>query len=86
MAMWEPHARQGRQAWMRSSQIANVRQKETREIETMPRRGEDNPRERRKNSDCGGHAGAMMMPAFEIFLVPWRWGITSNSWPRLIFW
>jgi hypothetical protein len=47
--------------------LANLRQKETREIETIPMRGEDDPREKRGNSDRGGHAGATMMPAFEIF-------------------
>ena len=59
--MGEPHARRGRRARTRSSRIANVRQKETREIETMPRRGEDNPCETCRNSDCkgtwGGDAG-----------------------------
>jgi hypothetical protein len=65
--MGEPHARRGRRARTRSSRIANVRQKETREIETMPMRGEDDPREKRGNSDRGGHAGATMVPAFEIF-------------------
>jgi hypothetical protein len=66
-AMGEPHAWRGRRARTRSSRIANVRQKETSEIETMRRRGEGNPRETRGNSDRGGHAGATMMPAFEIF-------------------
>ena len=41
--MGEPHAQQGQQAWTRSLRIANVRQKETREIETMLMRGEDDP-------------------------------------------
>ncbi len=71
--MGEPHARRGRRgrrARTSSSRIANVRQKETREIETMPMRGEDDPREKRGNSDRGGHAGATMMPAFESF--HWR--------------
>jgi hypothetical protein len=66
-AMGEPHARRGRRARTKSSRIANVRHKETREIKTMPRRGEDNPRETRGNSDRGGHAGATMMPAYETF-------------------
>jgi hypothetical protein len=65
--MGEPHARRGRQARTRSSRIANVRQKETIEIKTMPMRGEDDPRKKSGNLDRGGHAGAMMMPAFEIF-------------------
>jgi hypothetical protein len=42
--MGEPHARRGWRARTRSSRIANVRQKETREIKTMPMRGEDDPR------------------------------------------
>jgi hypothetical protein len=67
MAMGEPHARRGRRACTRSSRIANARQKETREIETMPMRGEEDPRETRGNSDRGGHAGLTMMLAFEIF-------------------
>jgi hypothetical protein len=46
-AMGEPHARRGRRTRTRSSRIANVRQKETREIKTMPRRGEDDPHETR---------------------------------------
>jgi hypothetical protein len=62
-AMGEPHAR----ARTSSSRIANVRLKATREIEMMPRRGEDDPRETRGNLDRGGHAGGTMMPAFEIF-------------------
>jgi hypothetical protein len=65
--MGEPHAWQGQQARTRSLQIANVQQKEAREIETMPMRREDDPREMRGNSDRGGHAGATMVPAFEIF-------------------
>jgi hypothetical protein len=65
--MGEPHAQRGRRARTRSSRIANVRQNETREIETMPMRGEDDPRETHGNSDRGGHAGATIMPAFEIF-------------------
>jgi hypothetical protein len=65
--MGEPHAWQGWQARMRSLRIANVRQKETREIKTMPMRGEDDPREMHRNSDHGGNAGATMVPAFEIF-------------------
>jgi hypothetical protein len=65
--MGEPHARRGQRARTRSLQIANVRQKETREIEAMPMRGEDDPREMRGNSDRRGHAGATMMPAFKIF-------------------
>ena len=63
--MGEPHARRGRRAQTRSSRIANVRQKETRGIETMPRRGEDNPREMLWEFGLGGHAGVMMMPALE---------------------
>ncbi len=65
--MGEPHAQRGWQARTRSSRIANVRQKETREIETMPMRGEDDPHKTRGNSDRGGHAGSTMVPAFEIF-------------------
>ncbi len=65
--MREPHARQGRQAWTRSWQIANVRQKETREIKTKPRSGEDDPHKTRRNSDRGEHTGSTMMTAFEIF-------------------
>ncbi len=57
--------RHGRRAWTRSLQITNVRQKETRGIKTMLRRGEDNPREIRGNSERGGHAGMTMMPAFK---------------------
>jgi hypothetical protein len=38
-----------------------------REIEMMPRRGEVDPRKTRVNSDHKGHAGATMMPAYEIF-------------------
>ncbi len=62
-AMGEPHAR----ARTRSLQIANVRQKETREIKTMPMRGEDDPHKMRGNLDRGGHTRAMMMRTFEIF-------------------
>jgi hypothetical protein len=65
--MGEPHAWRGRRARTRSSRIANVRQKETREIKMIPMRGEDDPCKKRKHSDRGGHAGATMMPAFEIF-------------------
>jgi hypothetical protein len=65
--MGEPHAWRGWRALTWSLQIANVRQKETREIETMSRRGEDNPNEMRRNLDCGGHVGVMMMLALEIF-------------------
>jgi hypothetical protein len=65
--MGEPHAWQGRQARTRSLQIANVQQKETTEIKTMPMRGEGDPRKKHRNLDCGGHAGVTMMPAFEIF-------------------
>jgi hypothetical protein len=65
--MGEPHARQGRQARTRSLRIANVRQKEKREIKTMPVRGEDDPRKTHGNLDRGGHARATVMPAFEIF-------------------
>jgi hypothetical protein len=67
IAMGEPHAWQGRQAWMRSFRIANMQQKETREIKTMQMRGKDNPCTTHGNSDCRGHAGATMMLAFEIF-------------------
>jgi hypothetical protein len=67
VVMGEPHAWQGRQAWTRSLQIANVLQKEMRKTETMPRRGEEDPRETRGNLDCKGHAGATMMPAFKTF-------------------
>ncbi len=56
-AMGEPHAWRGRRARTRSSRIANVRQKETREIETMPRRGEDDPHETHWNSERGGTWG-----------------------------
>ncbi len=65
--MGEPHVRRWRRALTRSLRIANVRQKERKEIETMPMRGEDNPHETRGNSDRGGHAGATMVPAFKIF-------------------
>ncbi len=65
--MGEPHAWRGQRARTRSLRIANVRQKEMREIETMPMRGEDDPCKKHGNSDHGGHAGATMMPAFEIF-------------------
>jgi hypothetical protein len=65
--MGEPHAWRGRQAQTRSSRIANVRQKETREIEMMPMRGKDDPRKTCGNSDRRGHAGEMLVPAFEIF-------------------
>jgi hypothetical protein len=52
--MGEPHAQQGQQAWTRSLRIANVQQKETREIERMPIRGEDDPRKTHGNSGWGG--------------------------------
>ncbi len=57
MAMGEPYAQQGQQARTRSLGITNVQQKETREIKTMPRRGEDNPHKMRGNLDCGGERG-----------------------------
>ncbi len=50
-AMGEPHTWQGQRARMRSLRISNVRQKETREIEKKPMRGEDDPRKTRGNSD-----------------------------------
>ena len=65
--MGEPHAWRGRRARTRSSRIANVRQKEMREIKTMPMRGEDDTHKKCGNLDCGGHTGATMMLAFEIF-------------------
>jgi hypothetical protein len=33
----------------------------------MPRRGEEDPREMRRNLDCKKHAGSTMMPAYKIF-------------------
>ncbi len=39
--MGEPHDQQGRRALTRSSRVANVGQKETRQIERMPMGGED---------------------------------------------
>ncbi len=68
MAMGEPHAWQVWRAWRRSSRIANMWSKETREIETMPRREKGDPCKTCRNSDCGGHVGATMMQAFKIFL------------------
>ncbi len=57
-------------AQMRSSQIAYVRRKETRGIETVPRKGEDDPpQDKRLFGSCGSR-GATMMPALEIFLSP----------------
>ncbi len=56
-AMGEPHAWQGQQARTRSLQITNVRQNETREIKTMPRRGEDNPQKMRGKFGLRGARG-----------------------------
>jgi hypothetical protein len=50
----------------RSLQIADVWRKETRGIETMPRRGEDDPPRDTREFGLRGSRGATMMPALEI--------------------
>jgi hypothetical protein len=55
-------------AQMRSSRIADVRRKETRRIETMPRKGEDDPPQDTPEFGSRGSRGATMMPALEIFV------------------
>jgi hypothetical protein len=55
-------------AQMRSSRIAYVRRKETRGIETMLRKGEDDPPQDTREFGSRGSRGATMMPALEIFV------------------
>ncbi len=54
-------------AQMRSLRIADVRRKETRGIETMLRKGEDNSPQDMREFGSWGSCGATMMPALEIF-------------------
>ncbi len=56
-------------AQMRSSRIADVRRKETRGIEMMPRKGEDDPPQDTLEFGSRGSRGATMMPALEIFVL-----------------
>jgi hypothetical protein len=55
-------------AQMRSLRIADVRQKETRGIETMPKKGEDDPPQDTREFGLRGSRGATIMPALEIFV------------------
>ncbi len=55
-------------AQMRSSRIADVRRKETKGIETMPRKREDDPPQDTRKFGSRGARGGTMMPALEIFV------------------
>ncbi len=55
-------------AQMRSLWIVDMWRKETRGIETMPKKGEDDPPQDTREFRLQGSRGATMMPVFKIFV------------------